>query len=132
MRIVCPSCAAAYDVPDERLHPGQAVRCARCGNDWCPTGAMVVAPPPPEPEPEPQPEPEPPPDLPIPPIPFVTPPPDDPPVASALVPMVAAGWVLSFMALAGLTWAMVAWRVEVMRAWPPSERLFALVGLVAP
>ena len=51
MRIVCPACAAAYEVPEARLRPGLVVRCARCGADW--------AQPTPEPEPEPVPTPEP-------------------------------------------------------------------------
>ncbi|MFZ6761838.1 zinc-ribbon domain-containing protein [Pseudoroseomonas sp. WGS1072] len=43
MRIECPHCAAAYDVPDSALSPGREVRCARCAHDWAP----VPAPPPP-------------------------------------------------------------------------------------
>lgn len=36
MRIVCPGCEAAYEVPEAMLSPGRAVRCARCGRDWVP------------------------------------------------------------------------------------------------
>ena len=39
MRIECPSCAARYEVPETRLAPGRAVRCARCGSDWVPLQA---------------------------------------------------------------------------------------------
>jgi predicted Zn finger-like uncharacterized protein len=45
MRIVCPSCSAAYEIPDGMLAAGQAVRCARCGEQWQPVdaGAPVAA-----------------------------------------------------------------------------------------
>src|SRR3974390_1113749 len=36
MRIDCPSCQAAYDVPDRLLSAGRTVRCARCGGEWTP------------------------------------------------------------------------------------------------
>ena len=36
MRIVCPGCEAAYEVPEAMLSPGRTVRCARCGRDWVP------------------------------------------------------------------------------------------------
>ena len=39
MRIVCPSCAATYDVPEAALAPGRPVRCARCGTEWAPLPA---------------------------------------------------------------------------------------------
>ena len=45
MQIECPACAARYDVPDEVVLPGRAMRCARCGETWAPRAA--------EPEPEP-------------------------------------------------------------------------------
>jgi predicted Zn finger-like uncharacterized protein len=52
MRIACPTCAAAYDVPDAMLASGpRLLRCARCGNQF--TGAL----PGPEAAPEPRPEP---------------------------------------------------------------------------
>ena len=36
MRIECPACAAAYDVPDTLLKPGRPVRCVRCNALWQP------------------------------------------------------------------------------------------------
>ena len=37
MRIVCPNCAAAYDVPDQVLAgPPRLFRCARCAHEWTP------------------------------------------------------------------------------------------------
>jgi len=40
-----------------------------------------------------------------------------------------AAWVLSLLLLIGAGGAAVNWRVQVMAAWPPSERVFAAVGL---
>jgi predicted Zn finger-like uncharacterized protein len=39
MKIVCPSCAAAYEVPESVVASKRAVRCARCGGDWVPGAA---------------------------------------------------------------------------------------------
>jgi predicted Zn finger-like uncharacterized protein len=36
MRIVCPACSAAYEVPDALLGTGRPVRCARCEHEWMP------------------------------------------------------------------------------------------------
>lgn len=36
MRIDCPSCGAAYQVPDAVLATRRVVRCARCAKDWAP------------------------------------------------------------------------------------------------
>ncbi len=36
MRIDCPSCGAAYQVPDAVLAARRVVRCARCAKDWTP------------------------------------------------------------------------------------------------
>jgi predicted Zn finger-like uncharacterized protein len=47
MRLECPACAAAYDVPDTLLKPGRPVRCVRCNALWQPEPPMeVVAVPP--------------------------------------------------------------------------------------
>ncbi|MFC7608495.1 MJ0042-type zinc finger domain-containing protein [Teichococcus aestuarii] len=46
MRLECPACAAAYDVPDALLAPGRAVRCVRCAQSWVPLPARLEAPPP--------------------------------------------------------------------------------------
>ena len=45
MKIACPTCNAAYEVPAENLAPGRGVRCARCSNVWPPIPAFE---PPPE------------------------------------------------------------------------------------
>jgi len=52
MRITCPRCEAAYEVPETMLSSGlsarRSVRCARCGARWAlpppPTGAGVAMP----------------------------------------------------------------------------------------
>jgi len=46
MRIVCPECAAAYDVPDAAIQHRRTVRCARCGATWPPSPASASGPPP--------------------------------------------------------------------------------------
>ncbi len=82
MRIACPACAAAYEVPDRLLAgPARTLRCSRCGADFAlpratapepvapppaevtapepPPPPVVAAPEPPLPSPEPEPAPEP-------------------------------------------------------------------------
>lgn len=144
MRITCPACSAAYDVPDARLAPGRNVRCARCGTDWSP----VTEPPPAAPQardsvppspPVPLPEPAPPMQA----APAAAPRVDLTPSAPPLFPRsplpaldlksrqaVAAGWAASLLLLAVLAWSAIAWRANVVRAWPPSERLYVAVGLL--
>src|ERR1700742_3309631 len=34
MRIVCPNCTAAYEVPASRMATPRKVRCQRCGREW--------------------------------------------------------------------------------------------------
>jgi predicted Zn finger-like uncharacterized protein len=66
MKIVCPSCAATYEVPEAAVAAKRTVRCARCGGDWVPgatdaphaTPSAEAAPAPPTrvtPEPTPKP-----------------------------------------------------------------------------
>ena len=134
MRIVCPSCTAAYEVPEARLLPGQSVRCARCGTNWAPMAEAQPAAAAPQP--------------PAAPLPFPKSPPTPsdaqnfptPPFAGALErpggrfasgPAVLAGWVASIAAVIGLCWAAVTWRYDIMHAWPPSERLYSTLGLMA-
>ena len=129
MRIECPSCAAAYEVPEEKLAPGRKVRCARCQADWVPLAPETTA--------REQRE---------------TPEPLEPPVTTrdlAGRPAVTAmdrlareparrhsrsaapraAWVASFLVLAAIGWSAYAWRGEIVRAWPPSERVYVALGL---
>ena len=138
MKIVCPSCAAAYEVPDARVVPGQSVRCARCGTNWTPVAgpqpaatAVPAQPPVAGPVPLPQSRPTPS-DAQI----FSAPNPfadtlERPSRGLASGPAVAAGWIVSVAAVVGLGWAAVTFRHDIMHAWPPSERLYSTLGLMA-
>ena len=154
MRIACPVCAATYDVPDQMLASERKVRCGKCGHQWVPAMAAVdsrAAPPPPlPPEPEPPlPQPEPRPvvreriaDLPRAPA-------NPPPLAidritdssygvpeTAVAPAaprrrtgVWVGWIVSIVIWALVVWAAYHYRADIMAAWPPSQRLYAALGL---
>jgi predicted Zn finger-like uncharacterized protein len=144
MRIVCPSCDATYDVPDAMLAGGaRKVRCVRCGNEWMPTGVTVAplafeeqhaatpahrAPEPLEPLARAEPR--------LHPLrprhdlarEMAEPVPQETPAPGAGAGTVVA-WGISLAVLVALGVAAVQWRAEVMAAWPPSERLFAALGL---
>jgi predicted Zn finger-like uncharacterized protein len=158
MRIVCPSCAAVFDVPKVRLVPGQAVRCARCSTDWTPLALPGPASDIPAAEPL-----EPPGIAAQPPkpesagahaaaTPLVDQPASGPSVQShatqgrlpsiqsvldrlnlttATEAALIAAWAVSIALVVGMAWAAVAWRGEIMHAWPPSERIYAALGLTA-
>jgi predicted Zn finger-like uncharacterized protein len=160
MRIVCPSCDAAYEVPESILAPGKrAVRCVRCGTEWTPGREPQTAPSnaePPAPSPM-QPLLDEPPPVELrrlaPPRPDGAkpakklasyrgrderrltaidpderpPPREDDPTRGRRVALV--GWVLSLLLLVALGFGAVAWRGAVMASWPPSERLYAALGL---
>ena len=127
MRIVCPSCAATYEVPDVRLVPGRAVRCSACAAGWTPrplqTGSRAV-PADDLPEPLPEPEPEVARSSIVPPVPAAV-----PSASPWIARVVAAGWVATVLILGGAAWAGIARRDSVMQAWPPTERLYAAIGL---
>jgi len=122
MRIVCPSCAASYDVPDGLLAGRKAVRCARCGEQWTPPPADEPAPPEGFPDP-------------VRPV-FVT-----PEVATPLarlappaaMPRRSTGlrlaWVASVVILVAALVAGVVWRDRIAQVWPPSLRVYAALGL---
>jgi predicted Zn finger-like uncharacterized protein len=145
MRIVCPSCLAAYDVADPLLTPGRTVRCTRCGGEWVALEAeaplvkaetslvTVEAPLANEPEPE---------ELPI--GPSEEPEPESRRLTAMdrlaqPMPLRSSGgaaqrvaWVASIVVILALLWGAYAWRAEVMADWPPSVRLYSLLGLAAP
>ena len=126
MQLVCPSCRATYEVPDDRLGTGaRRLRCAVCAHEW-----SFVPPLPPLEEP-------PPPPL----EPFSAPPlvvePRTPPVP-AFPPREAppsfawgalAAWAASILLLIGLGFAAVNFRAEIMQVWPPVQRLYAVFGV---
>ena len=43
MRIECPGCDAAYEVPEAQIRPGRSVRCVRCAVQWRPGGELPEA-----------------------------------------------------------------------------------------
>lgn len=135
MHIVCPSCSAAYEVADSLLAPGRIVQCARCGEAWValPLEAPLVNEPGPaefasEPLAKPEPETE----------------PETPrltaldrlaqraPPRSSGGAALRAAWAASIVVVLGLLWTAYAWRADVMADWPPSVRLYSLLGLAAP
>jgi len=124
MLIICPFCEAAYDVPASLIAARRKLRCARCQGDWVPQADIPADPPPPAE----------PPSLTIPPPPPVTAPerlaPEpEPPRARSPAALVLLAWVLSFAVLGAVGWGAVNWRQTVMRAWPASVRLYAVLGL---
>ena len=109
------------------LAPGRVVRCARCTTQWAPV------PPPPVIEALPEPAANlPPPDLSAPPAPQLTPlaAAPAPPRASRLTLLLA--WGGSVVLLVLLVAAALVWRDPIMRAWPPSTRLYTAIGFAAP
>jgi predicted Zn finger-like uncharacterized protein len=145
MRIVCPSCSAAYEVPDSLVTAGRTVRCARCGGEWTPVQAGAV-----ERESEITPMEAPPSDF-SEPVAITTPPApvsDATPVAepsprpSSAMDRLAVqsappssrlrlrlAWLASLVLLALLCFAAYAWRADIVEAWPPSARMYAAFGM---
>lgn len=125
MRLTCPKCDAAYEVSPILLAGHQTVRCARCGHNWTPPEAegLVAVPPPPEPA-----------EVEEPPAPRLTAE-SRPSRPSPLLPRrrrrpgLLAAWILSFVVIALGLWAVVAYRGDIMRAWPPSTRAYSAIGL---
>ena len=145
MRIVCPYCSAAYDVPDSLVTAGRIVRCAHCGGEWPPVPAGA-----PEPEPAPASTVDPP-RIVAESVATMAPqavPTDSPPIAEAAprpssamdrlalqsaqpsspLPLRLA-WLASLALLAFLGWATYAWRAEIVDLWPPSGRIYAVFGM---
>jgi predicted Zn finger-like uncharacterized protein len=119
MRLICPSCSAAYDVPDHRLGGGaRRLRCTRCAHEW----KLEPAPEAPPPEPprlygEPR-------------IPLAAAFPDVQPAVKqpTLDRQALVAWAASIVVLVGLGVAAVQFRAEVMQGWPPSQRVYAVFG----
>jgi predicted Zn finger-like uncharacterized protein len=134
MRLVCPACSSAYEVPDTLLRPGGKVRCARCGHEWAPVAA---------PEPEPPPPSFPPPEAPLieaEPVPAAEP---ELPRFTAMDRlalsratrrrhgvMLALAWAASVLAVLLLLAAGFVWRADIAAAWPPSARLYSALGVL--
>lgn len=137
MIVVCPQCSTRYLVDPRALGAaGRRVRCAQCSHTWHhkpPAEALAdleTVAPPPVPEPTPR-------------VQRVEPQFDRPALAEepehriqlpALAeprrrPWVTVGWVVLLL-LVGVAAGGAVWeRDAVIRTWPPSARLYALVGL---
>jgi predicted Zn finger-like uncharacterized protein len=123
MRLVCPHCAAAYEVPPSKLGGRRRLRCARCGQVWIAPGEPAGAAEAPDTSSRDAPE--------------AAAPRVAPPGPAAATPRPASRgrlalrlcWAASLVILAVGAWEAVAWRGAVMRAWPPSQRLYAVLGL---
>jgi predicted Zn finger-like uncharacterized protein len=131
MRIVCPNCAAAYEVPASRMTPQRKVRCAGCGGEWVPMREASEAPPPPDAAPPPSahtPDRAPQIEATLPPLTAM-----DRLSATAHRPRVTASliaaWVMTFMALIAAVTAVVVWREPLVRIWPPGSRI---LGPISP
>ncbi len=125
MRIVCPDCAAEYEVPASRMTPQRKVRCTRCGGAWLASEAPAPDPVDLEPlefraDPETEPETQ----------------PAEPPshfsamdrLAAAAIPSrpptsLIAAWVMTFVALFTAVGGAVIFREPLVRAWPASSRI---------
>ncbi len=133
MRVECPVCTVAYEVPQSLLTVQRRLRCASCGHEWWLREPQAV--------PDALPETAPP--LPVPPLPA-------PIVADIHEPeaqrqpssrlsidpastprtggAIWAGWAASIALLLLAVWAGEHYRHGIMRIWPPSERLYAAIG----
>ncbi|MEO3471217.1 zinc-ribbon domain-containing protein [Roseomonas sp. CAU 1739] len=142
MRIACPACAAAYEVPDRLLTgPARTLRCSRCGADFALPQVEAVA--------EPviaEPEPSPPvvaapreplavaataPTRPPPPVmrPESLPPTPPPEVPDAPPAGLVRAWVASIVVVLAAVLSLLVFHAKVMEVWPASTRLFAALGL---
>lgn len=130
MRIDCPACAAGYEVPDALLTGGRSVRCARCGHQWHPD----ALPPPVSFGAIDEPRIAAPSFVPSAPSPAASlaagpaAPVSRPPAAGASALVLA--WVGSLLLLASAGAAAIALHRPIARAWPPSLRVYAALGLV--
>lgn len=137
MRIVCPSCETAYQVPESIVTGRRRMRCARCLAEFVPDAPLPVVAAAPMPEPEPEQAPEPPATAPSP-MPLLAPdegerlamqrPPDPAEPAPALRGAVLAGWAASLALLVVLGWSAIVWRHPIERAWPPAARVYLALG----
>ena len=142
MRIECPACGAAYEVPEHLLTrpdgtPARPVRCLRCAHEWQPAAQAPASPPSP-PGPRPRAEAAGP-AVPQPVLPArhatpaqLQPGPAPAPVAVPNSSRTAApllAWAASLVLLAVVLAILVLQREAVMAAWPPATHLFRALGL---
>jgi predicted Zn finger-like uncharacterized protein len=129
MQIICPACAATYEVPMTLLKPGKAVRCARCAGEWVPSPAAPEVPM--DVQPQAAPAAAPAPEF----VAEVIRPPRRPPMPRPLPPRPnmapRIAWAASVAVVLLLGWGAYAERTMIMQIWPPSIRLYAALGLTA-
>jgi predicted Zn finger-like uncharacterized protein len=130
MIITCPSCSTRYKLdPTQFGAEGRRVRCTSCAHVWTQKPAEDL------PKPV-----EPPPPLELAPVGLSAPSGPSPAVAARLEARrqaVAkaekrrgrAGWLALIIVMIAVLVALALARETVVRAWPPSEKLYALVGL---
>lgn len=135
MRIVCPSCTAAYDVPDGLVAARRVLRCAKCGAEFSPEvpsapavraeapSAMVevVERSPGQDAPR------------LAPADGLsalaaTPPTGLRAVGGSRKLAVIAAWGFSLALLGVGGWAFIAWRQVILHAWPAAGRVYAFLG----
>lgn len=141
MIVTCSVCRIRYLVDPRALGPsGRMVRCAQCSNTWHqappPDGAVpadVLPPPPPIESPPPGPAPA-----------SLAPPPLEAPerieerIQLPAVPRrprrigAAIGWIVLLLIVAGVLGGGYFGHDQVVRMWPASARLYALLGIAAP
>jgi predicted Zn finger-like uncharacterized protein len=142
MRIVCPSCAARYEIADGMLAKPRTVRCSRCAREWVQDpvppaepefGAAETDefPPAQEPDSAAAPAPE---SVASFPLRTVT---QEPPASPQPMPLppaakrddgaVRLAWIASLLLLAALAIGAYKFRADIQAAWPPSERLYRLL-----
>jgi predicted Zn finger-like uncharacterized protein len=139
MRIVCPSCAATYEVADAMLVRPRTVRCSRCAREWTHDSAQPVAPAAelgtaePEIAPETPALPKPAEPVPIP-LPILVQQAAAEPAAALPAPgpnrsaaRLRLAWIASVLLLLILAFLAYRYRAEIQAAWPPSARLFRLL-----
>ncbi|MFC7477192.1 zinc-ribbon domain-containing protein [Dankookia sp. GCM10030260] len=141
MRIICPACAAAYEVPDRLLGTGRSLRCRSCGHAWrvappaagAPIEAAEAGRPPAAAAVPLPPLPEPPPTAPLRRAPQIIDPPlprpSDLPLSGGIALRLA--WGASLLAVAGMGLALWLFRAEIVEAWPPAARLYLMFGATA-
>jgi len=135
MIVSCPICSTKYSVDPRALgFDGRMVRCAQCSHTWHqkPPREEIAAVTDLVPEGEPESAAELATDEPPP---LRSEPRDEPeqaPLPRRRRPMVALGWIMLLLALGAVVGGAVWARDEVIAIWPPSIKLYELVGLVKP
>lgn len=128
MRIECPACHTAYEVPEQKL-PGRQLRCVSCRHQWIAVVALsepaTAATAPASPAPLSLASSAP---LAIPPE-IARAPVSHPPKPRRPAPWLALGWAASILICGAGTYAAFALRSPVMHAWPPSIRFYHALHL---